>query len=525
MADFDIKYLFAIFRRWLPFIFVLWALVTGIALAIAMLLPPVYRATASILVESQQISEDLARSTVEISSLEQIQVLQQQLMTRANLLELADQFQVFGTNSELSPTEVVDRMTAATEFDQAQYGNSRNNPGAIVFDVSFRASSANLAASVTNQMATLILEQNVRIRTGRASETMQFFENTVNDLGAELTALEAEILAFKNANDDALPDSLEFRRDQITILQERMLQLERDDVALQESKAALELAMETNDGETTLAGQATPNQLALAELKNQLAVQGAIYSQTNPIIIQLKSRIAAMENLVREEAETAVAPGGGAVPSTLSGQLAQVNSRLATIQGQRDDVNAQILKLQESISRTPANEVKLNSLERNYENIRIQYVEAQKKLAEAATGEQLELRQKGERFELIEEPSVPDRPISPNRKLIAAGGSFVGLLLALGIMMLFEMLNRSVRRPNDLIRKLDITPFSTVPYVRTGGEMMKARAVTGSWILALAGGIPAALYLIHYNYLPLDLLLQNVMDRTGLAGLLENLNG
>ena len=525
MNSLDIKFYFTIFKRWLPFLLVVWSLITGLSVTVALLLPPVYRATASILVESQQISEALARSTVEVSSLEQMQVLQQQLMTRTNLLEIAKEFEIFKSEPSLSPTDIVDRMASATFFDQSEYGSTRNNTGAIIFDISFEANDASLAARVTNQLATLILEQNVKIRTGRASETMQFFQNSVNELGAQLAKYESEILDFKNANEDALPDSLTFRRDQITILQERLLQLERDETALVEAKDTLELTLQTMDGETALELQTTPNQQNLAAMRSELSDQSAIYSDTNPKIVSLKSRITALEKLVREEESNLVIINGDAAPSTLSGRLEQIVSRLSTVQAQRIGIDGQIKSLGESISRTPANEVKLNTLERNYDNIKIQFTDAQQKLSEAATGEQLELRQKGERFEMIEQPSVPDAPIRPNRKIIGVAGSAAGLALGFMIGLIFEFLNTSIRRPGDLFKSLEITPFATIPYVETRGEIVRSRLITSGWILAFAGGIPSALYLVHYHYVPLDLLLQNLSDKTGLSGLLAKLSG
>ncbi len=521
----DLKFYLALSTRWLPFVLVIWALATGIAVGVALLLPPVYRSTATILVESQQISESLAQSTVNISSVEQIQVLQQQLLTRANLLQIAADFEIFKDQPGLSPTEIVDLMTGATEFDQSQLGGSRNNAGTIIFDISFSANTANQAANVTNQLATLILEQNVKSRTDRASGTMQFFQNSVNELGTELAQLEAEILDFRLANESSLPDSLTFRRDQVTILQERLLQLERDIVALEESRAALELAMETRDSETAISGQLTPNQIALTALRNNLSQQLAIFSESNPNIVALKSRIAALEGMVREEAATTVVPAGGALPSTLGGQLEQVVARLEATQSQGKGINDEIAALMKSISGTPANEVKLNSLQRNYENIRVQYVDAQKKLSEAATGEQLELRQKGERFEMIEQPTVPDAPIRPNRKLVGVGGSLVGLMLGAVIAAMFEFMNKSIRRPADLIRKLEIQPFATIPYIETRGEVLRSRLRTSSLIIATAGGIPAALFLIHYYYTPLDLLLQQATEKSGISGLMAKYFG
>jgi succinoglycan biosynthesis transport protein ExoP len=400
-------------------------------------------------------------------------VIQQQLLTRANLLEVAEKFSIFASEPGLSATDIVERMTAATELTESQLGATRNDPGTVIFDVAFNASNPGMAARVTNEFVTLILQQNVEIRTGRASDTTQFFQNSVDELGAQLASLESEILLFKNRNADALPESLEFRRGQLTILQERLLQLERDELALQQSKATLEAAMLTQGGEAMLAEQMTPNQQALETLRNQLADQKAILSDKNPTIIALRSRIAALEEVVRNESEAASVVDGAVLPSTLSGQLDQVVARLQAIQDQRAAIDTENEKLQASITRTPEVEIKLNSLVRSYDNVKIQFASAQQKLSEAATGEQLELRQKGERFEVVEQPTVPDQPVSPNRLLIAFGGSALGLMLALGIGFLVEIMNRSVRRPADLIRKLDIQPFATIPYIETRGEVLR----------------------------------------------------
>ena len=89
---------------------------------------------------------------------------------------------------------------------------------------------------------------------------------------------------------------------------------------------------------------------------------------------------------------------------------------------------------------------------------------------QAQVGERIEVLSKGERFSLIEQPTMPGGPDSPNRLLIAAAGVVGGVGAGLGFVVLMEMLNRSIRRPVDLSAGLGIQPFATVPYIRTQGE-------------------------------------------------------
>jgi uncharacterized protein involved in exopolysaccharide biosynthesis len=114
-----------------------------------------------------------------------------------------------------------------------------------------------------------------------------------------------------------------------------------------------------------------------------------------------------------------------------------------------------------------------SSLERDYENIRVQYDSAVARLAQASTGERIELTSRGQRITLIEAANVPAEPARPNRKLIAAAGAAAGIGLAVGLFVLLEILNRTVRRPVEISRALGIEPLVTIPYISTRTERFR----------------------------------------------------
>ncbi|MEL6124776.1 MAG: Wzz/FepE/Etk N-terminal domain-containing protein [Pseudomonadota bacterium] len=521
MNSLDLKYYFSIFWRRMPWFLVVASIITGIGLAIAMLLPPTYRSQALILVESQQISDDLINATVDVNAIEVIQVIERRLTTRSNLLDIANRFEVF-TGEDLSASQTVERMRAATEFTQISSGTERR-PGANAFSISFTSGSPQLSADIANEFVTLILEENARLRTDRAGETAEFFRQQVRDLGQELTRLEGEILSFKNTNENALPDSLEYRRNQLGLVQERLLGLEREETALREQITLLRTTLENPDlASLTSQTPATPLEREIAQLERALVQQSAVFSDSNPNIIALRARIDALRATLPSVAPglPAADPDENPVVTQVRLQIDQAEGRLLSIEQQVAALEDEAANLTETIQATPANEMQLNVLDRNYSNLTQQYALARRKLSEANQGEQLELRGRGERFSIIEQASPPESPESPNRPIIAAGAAGVGMALGLGLIVLLEFLNPAVRRPVEITRKLNIPVFETIPLIRTTGERRKRAAVWAVLGMIVVLSMLGLIYAVHTYYLPLDLILQKILSVTGLSDVL-----
>jgi len=506
MGDIDIRFYLSILLRRLPYLLAIVASTTVLGLLLAWYLPPVYRATARILVETPQIPSDLARSTVSASALEQIQVIEQQIMTRDYLLELANRLNVYGDKrSELPDSDVVDNMRARTGFLQVENGG--NGQGAIIFDVSFDARQPELAARVVNELATFILSKNVRLRTDRAGDTMQFFDREVARLGSELTALESKILRFKNDNKDALPDSLDFRRNQQGSLQERLLLLEREEAGLRSRRNNLVQMYETT-GRLVTAAPLTLEQQMLQDLNRTLSEQLTIFSDKSPNVVALKARIVALQEKQRASQAEDGKAGEKTGLSELDLQLSDIDERLSFITQEKQHIARALAELTKSISATPANETTLNAMERNRDNIQSQYNSAIARQAEASTGEQIEVNAKGGRFTMVEPALPPQKPDSPNRRRIAAAGLAAGIGLGLGFVVLLELLNKSIRRPGELAKLLQVQPLATIPYVWVDGEKHDRNKRFAFAFAAVASVVPASLLVLHHYYMPIGTLFE-----------------
>lgn len=265
-------------RRW-PYFVVPFMVIAAAGVAGALLWPPTYFAQGKILVQSQQIPSELVRPTVTSAAQERIQVIQQRTMTRDNLIAIVDKFQLFPDKRTLmSATETVELMRKSTkiapvdlQLDFKQRSRAALENPTIVFSVGFEYPDAAAAARVANELMTRILNEDLRDRTSRATDTTKFLTREVQKLQADNAALDTKIAQLRLAQGKPLTSG-------------------------------------TADQPTSLLGQ----------LKAELVQKGALYSERHPLIQSLKRQIEAMEKVV-----TPAAPADSGVTASLEAMVAQ----------------------------------------------------------------------------------------------------------------------------------------------------------------------------------------------------------
>lgn len=505
----DLSFYFAVFLRRLHYFIVIFALVSAASIAAAFLLPAVYSANSVLLVESSSIPGALSAPTVQAQALEKLQTIEKKLMTRANLLRIAQKFKVFPDTSKMSPDDIVQAMRDATQISK-----NAGSGQATFMGIGFEADTADAAAAVVNEYVTLILEADLEVRTGNAEQTVEFFRQQVEWLSAELDIQSAKILDFQNKNSDALPNTMTYRMNQQQLLQTRLSTAERDIASLKDQKARMVAIFESTGQVSGAAANMTPEQRQLEQLQTQLNGMLAIFAPSNPKVLLVKQQIAQLEAIVKSQAPSN--PSGNPVATLLDVQLADLDTKIQILEEERLKLIDELATIKDSIDRTPANQIALDALNRDYNNIQLQYNSSVDKLAAASAGEQIEVRSKGERISVVEPATVPSQPARPNRTLIAGGGMVAGAFLGIAAIVLIELLNRAVRRPTDLVRTFGITPIATIPYMRTPGETMMRRTAFAAILLVAVLGIPAMIYAVHVYYLPLDIIAGKVAGKFGL---------
>lgn len=525
---FDIfGYLKALQRRWW-LVLICAILGSGAAVGVAVLLPPVYQSSAKILVESQQIPDELARSTVTSSAVERLELIKQRLMTRDNLLDVIERLNLFANQEDLTPTEKVDLIRRSAQIRNLALGGRRGQRTVSAFVISYSAEDPQMAARVANEFVTIVLEQNLATRSERATETHEFFKEEVTRLAAALLALETEMANYKNQNESSLPESLSFRHNELNSVEERIITNEQLLIELAQRRSELVSAKENGRPEQVAEREMTQEERDLAELRRQLLLNEAVYTETHPQMRNLRARIRALESVVigaADEDESATdataTPTATRAVSRIDQEIALLDSRVTLVEGQLEIWRARKAALEGSITNTPRVEMALSAFERRYRDLQNQYSLAVRKQAEAATGEKLEVNRQSERFEIIEQARVSETPIAPARKKIAAAGIGGSLMLGIGLVVLLEMLFGAVHTSGDLERRLNMRPLGSIPYIPTREDRVRAWLRWSIALGVLVFGIAAALWIVDQYYLPLQLIVSNIGDKFDPASIWE----
>lgn len=507
----DLKFYFAVFLRRLHVFIFITALVSAAAIAAAILLPKVYVAQSLLMVESPQIPGPLMAPTVQAAALEKLQTMENRLMTRANLLDVANRLNVFADIKKMTPDQIVQAMR-----DNTVIRKSASRGEATMMSVSFEGESGRVSAGVVNEFVTLILKDDVDIRTKSAEGTVDFFDQSVSSLGAKLDQLSAKILDFQNKNADALPSTLSFRMSQQSALQAKIDTFEQDIKTLEDQKVRLTAIYDTTGQVGNSAAAQTPEAQQLTSLNSQLTQSLVLLAPSHPKIKVLQAQIAQLEVIVKSQ--TQAADNGVTQSSSMFDvQIADIDARIRTATEGRDLAKEQMIKLQDTIDRTPANQIALDALTRDYANVQQQYNNAVANQSAAAAAKRVEDLSKGERISVVDAATVPDQPAKPARILIIIGGIFGGMALGVALIFVMELLNRSVRRPQDIVAAFGITPIVSIPYMRTPNETMQRRSIFIGMLLASMIGIPLFIYAVHVFYQPLDVILNKVAIMVGLG--------
>ncbi len=504
--SFELGMIWAIVKRRYLYFVVPFVLVFAIVVVVAYALPRSYEAKATILIESQRIPRELASTTITASPSERIKVIEQRLSARDNLLSIAGKFSLYRADGEqnVSPSEIVDNMRDAIVIEQIAVGDSGRNAQVIGFDVTFQYSNATIAARVANELVTSILSQNLETRLSRAAETSDFFQQQLRKLESEMLSAENQIATYKRDNEAALPDTLAIRREKLTEILANIDAIDRQ-ITLSEQAG--------NSADSN--GDAASQQLAFRLQSQELNYDAFVERREllKPLLEKGFVSQRTMDDLDRQIAQAEIEIAAVKSQMTQEGYTADPETRLQLLQSQKVEFERRASELQQSISRTPTVEVELAALTRDYGNLRAEYSQTQAKLTDAEIGEKLEQDRQAERFEVLEQATTPDESTKPNRIQIVAAGGAGALALGAGLVLLLEFLDKSVRTPSDLERRLQLRPIAVIPYVTTRQERIRRATKRFVAVCILLTVVVGALAAAHLFITPLDIYAERMWQK------------
>jgi polysaccharide chain length determinant protein (PEP-CTERM system associated) len=496
-------------RRWYvlagPF-----ALAMMVAVGLAATLPRLYKSETTILVEPQEVPTSYVTPTVTYAVEDRLQAMSQQILSRTKLLEIAGEFGLYPELRKRPEEDLVERMRADIGVDLGGR-EKRGQQEVSYFKLSFSYPKPETAQRVTARLASLFIEENLKIRSEQAKLTTDFLEKELTDMEVKLKEKEQLVSRFKQGYMGALPEQLGANLNALTGLQTQLQTNQAglsaaEERALLIQKAAADYAQAPSLAAPHGGLTARPDSPAarLAALKQALAGYEARYTPQHPNVIKTRKEIARLEADLAKAPEASGGEAPAAVPAGfdpgMRNQLITAKADIERLKQEQAATKRKIALYQARVEATPRREQDLASLTRDYEMMQANYQSLLKKRIDAKMAENLENKQQGEQFRMIDPPNLPARPFKPDLRKLFSFALMLGLGTGVGLCFLLEYLDRSFKDTEDLEEFLHLNVLATIPLVKTEEEVRheKRRRL----VLAGAGAAALVLYsgLVFYAY-------------------------
>lgn len=552
------------------------AVVFVIGTAITLLWPTMYTSTAVILIEEPEVPEQLVQTTVTTFAAQQIQLINQRVMTRSNLASIIEKFDLYAEKREHLPTllltEDVQEQIKMDLINVELTDPSTGRPtiDTIAFTVGFEHENPRTAQQVANELVSLYLEENVRSRTVQTAETSEFLSAEVQRLDREVKQLEEQLAAFKEANKDSLPENTQLTLQIMQRTEDQLLDIRRQLQSNEESRILLQAQLAQidkmapqilADGQPVVAPEdqikALETRLAMLEGKYsadhpdvlrtrrelqalreqtgivadlsdvaaeltaaraELAKARDTYTADHPEVQRLQRLVESLEAKAveqRDQADALVKPDNPAYIQ-IQAQLEQLNADQKALKSQERELRRRLDEMEQQLLKAPRVEQQLLALQRQLQTATQRYVAMRDRQFGAEMGEALESQSKGERFVLVEPPDLPLEPSSPNRPALLLLLLILAPAAGVGAIQLKESLDHAVWAARDLENVQGAPPIAEIPLILTAEDQARQRRLR---LVALAG-VPATLavlaLLVHFVYRPLDVLWYTVARQLGL---------
>jgi polysaccharide chain length determinant protein (PEP-CTERM system associated) len=349
------------------------------------------------------------------------------------------------------------------------------------------------------------------VREQQAIGTTNFINAEAERLRKELEEQEALVTHYKVDNRFELPDQLDANlriveqlRDELkgnmatlASMQERLGSLQKQ---LLDANAPIPVSTKAGDSEVKLNLPANQKiQMRQKELDSLLIR----YSEKHPDVMRLRAEIASIEKEL--EAEKEKAKKGGAEKKSSENPLKQIieeqidslKSSINALQASNVELKNTIAVHQKRVENTPLRTIELSKVTRTYDITLRKYQDLLAKGLESQLSENLEKKQKGEQFQVIDPANLPLSPVKPNRPFILFGGLIAGLIGGLAAAFLWDILDRSFKNSDDLAGFIDIPVLATIPAIVTRGAVLERRRAQGILGISTLGALLVGLILVR----------------------------
>jgi polysaccharide chain length determinant protein (PEP-CTERM system associated) len=477
---------------------------------IAMALPNEYSSFATVLVQPQTVDPGLVTAGVPESDINnRLFLMTAQILSRGRLSRIIDDLELYPEESEyLVREEIIDLMrsmvtVAPVISELSSAPKSKNQENINQFKIQFTDKNARTAMEVASKLSNDFIEQHIDSRISQSQKSLEFIEGELTRLADRIRDIEARVAEVKAENPGRLPEDMaasQRRLERVTSdlsFAQRAYSEATSDEAFFRSQISNAQVVASHE-EITPARRMKSLELLLADH----VARG--YTAKHPDVVKTNQEIAALKaQISRQEsaADLSDEDANKEESMTFAQQNAEAERRRAVLR--RDSAEGEISRLQAAIddvqtllAETPAVAELLDGLEREYQHLFRSYQDFSKRQLEATVQAQLERRQLGEQFKVLEAAFIAPEPTSPNRILIIAFGAVFALAIGFGVGIVLEGVDGSVHSARQLQAVTGIPVLAAIPAIRLEADLRdqrraRMRSIFGAGaitVVALVGG-------------------------------------
>jgi polysaccharide chain length determinant protein (PEP-CTERM system associated) len=476
------------------------AFIMGLALffGVAAFLPDIYRATATVLVDQEQVRQDQLRDATgraaalpgEVET--RLQSINQQVLSRARLQEAILRFDLYPKLRNRVPVEdIVDVMRRDIRLELKNVEQEPGHRATIAFALRYQGRDPQKVALVTNALANYFVEENGKMRGRQAAETAAFLKTQLDEMKKKLDAQEAKVAGIRGFDTGGSGLSAYDRMgDQLRLNAERLARaVDRREVV---SKQLSELDP---------IGDPRSRSEHLGKLRRELGELRSRLTDKHPDVIRAQNEIAAVESGAEVKSGAKSKPGAAADPTVqrLRTEIRELEAEIAGLRQEGKNLQGGVAGYHRKLEAARESPEAI----RDYEATKELYSSLLKRYAEAQQSQSVEQSQKGEKFRILDSALVPKDPEAPNRFFIKLLGMIFSIGLAVGVVMAAEQIDPAFHTVDHLRSFTKVPVLATIRRIVTATDRARERRRLGLQIAAAAAGavlmIGVSYYLAHEN--------------------------
>jgi polysaccharide biosynthesis transport protein len=466
-----------------------------IAVFIAYVLPPKYRASGTIMLEDSSLPQNVVATQVTQQddsaegAAQTLELLRRKVMTKDSLLEVVKQIDPYPDLKNMTPSQKANLILEDSVVERVDPITFQPLEQSKAFSIHYLNPDPEIAAAVDQRLVDLFVTFNQRTRAEASREAYQFLQAQAKQLEQEMDGQERKLAQFKAKYGDALPDAEgrnlagedRTRRD-LDTLQHDIIQAEQQEAQFQVQLSSIS---------PSLVGAVSDWNKELAKTRGELAEAEQKYTPEHPDVKRLRR---AVTDLLAKGAGAGSV--NGAAPDNpdylaVQSQLTGVRRQLSSLRAQEVKKRGDLGLYEKNLATAPNVEREYIQLSREHENVQNSYTDLQNKMKNAALAQTLETQARGERFTLLRAAAAPSKPYFPNRLGIILLGAVLGCGIAFGIAAAVDASDPTLRGNSDLQMIMKTSAIGSIPNLLNPKDLRRHRLVWGS---ALAGFAAAAVF-------------------------------